>query len=351
MKRTLRAVLTALILLAAVTVASAAEIRDGTRIALGSERFALYSLPSDGERQVTPGRQFENGLSAYYADVDGTSYWGLMDGECRVLLQPEYTGIFPLVKEERGGEEIQNLLVLMTKDQKLQLYNARTRTLLPGEYDALTGQQTELQSGCRGDQEQDQNEQCNVVLGNMILLQSGELVGVAEQGFWRGWFTLPRVVTAGADGLPRFSPHPQLEALREQAFRCEQTALTAPWTLPDTADTAWEILIELPAQQAGTLRLQVGDCFAMELAPSSRTLRAYAKDTAEQTMHDCGALQLPPDAPVQVRIYLDRCSAEIFADGQCLSANFFDTSSQRPVSILPHDGAPQLRTLQAWQLR
>lgn len=180
MKRTLRAVLTALILLAAVTVASAAEIRDGTRIALGSERFALYSLPSDGERQVTPGRQFENGLSAYYADVDGTSYWGLMDGECRVLLQPEYTGIFPLVKEERGGEEIQNLLVLMTKDQKLQLYNARTRTLLPGKYDALTGQQTELQSGCRGDQEQDQNEQCNVVLGNMILLQSGELVGAAD---------------------------------------------------------------------------------------------------------------------------------------------------------------------------
>ena len=175
MKRTLRAVLAALILLAAVTVASAAEIRDGARIALGSERFALYSLPSDGERQVTPGRQFENGLSAYYADVDGTSYWGLMDGECRVLLQPEYTGIFPLVKEERGGEEIQNLLVLMTKDQKLQLYNARTRTLLPGKYDALTGQQTELQSGCRGDQEQDQNEQRNVVLGNMILLQSGVL--------------------------------------------------------------------------------------------------------------------------------------------------------------------------------
>ena len=180
MKRTLRAVLAALILLAAVTVASAAEIRDGARIALGSERFALYSLPSDGERQVTPGRQFENGLSAYYADVDGTSYWGLMDGECRVLLQPEYTGIFPLVKEERGGEEIQNLLVLMTKDQKLQLYNARTRTLLPGKYDALTGQQTELQSGCRGDQEQDQNEQRNVVLGNMILLQSGELVGAAD---------------------------------------------------------------------------------------------------------------------------------------------------------------------------
>ena len=180
MKRTLRVVLAAVMLLAAVTVASAAEIRDGARIALGSERFALYSLPSDGGRQVTPGRQFENGLSAYYADVDGTSYWGLMDGECRVLLQPEYTGIFPLVKEERGGEEIQNLLVLMTKDQKLQLYNARTRELLPGKYDALTGQQTELQYGCRGDQAQDQNEQRNVVLGSMILLQSGELVGAAD---------------------------------------------------------------------------------------------------------------------------------------------------------------------------
>ena len=175
--------------------------------------------------------------------------------------------------------------------------------------------------------------------------------GVAEQGFWRGWFTLPRVVTAGADGLPRFSPHPQLEALRRQAFRCEQKELTVPWTLPDAEEAAWELLLELPAQQTGGLRLEVGDCFSMELALSSRTLRAYAKDTGEQTMHDCGALQLPPDAPVQARVFLDRCSAEIFVDGQCLSVNFFDTAPQRPVSILPHDGAPQLRTLQAWQLR
>lgn len=40
--------------------------------------------------------------------------------------------------------------------------------------------------------------------------------GVAEQGFWRGWFTLPRVVTEGADKLPRFQPHPQLETLQQK---------------------------------------------------------------------------------------------------------------------------------------
>lgn len=53
--------------------------------------------------------------------------------------------------------------------------------------------------------------------------------GVAEQGFWRGWFTLPRVVTEGADKLPRFQPHPQLETLRKKAIPWGRKELTAPW--------------------------------------------------------------------------------------------------------------------------
>lgn len=50
--------------------------------------------------------------------------------------------------------------------------------------------------------------------------------GVAEQGFWRGWFTLPRVVTEGADKLPRFQPHPQLETLRKKAIPWGRKELT-----------------------------------------------------------------------------------------------------------------------------
>lgn len=144
--------------------------------------------------------------------------------------------------------------------------------------------------------------------------------GVAEQGFWRGWFTLPRVVTEGADKLPRFQPHPQLETLRKKAIPWGRKELTAPWTLPDAAETAWEILLEIPAQQqTGGLLLQVGNCFALELTLVSRTLHAYVKDTGEQTMQDCGTLQLVPGAPVRLQVFLDRCSAEIFADGNvCL---------------------------------
>lgn len=176
--------------------------------------------------------------------------------------------------------------------------------------------------------------------------------GVAEQGFWRGWFTLPRVVTEGADKLPRFQPHPQLETLRKKAIPWGRKELTAPWTLPDAAETAWEILLEIPAQQqTGGLLLQVGSCFALELTLASRTLHAYARDSGEQTMQDCGTLQLAPGAPVRLQVFLDRCSAEIFADGKCLSVNVFDTAPLRPVSLIPQGGTLPLQLLQVWQLQ
>ena len=176
--------------------------------------------------------------------------------------------------------------------------------------------------------------------------------GVAEQGFWRGWFTLPRVVTEGADKLPRFQPHPQLETLRKKSIPWGRKELTAPWTLPDAAETAWEILLEIPAQQqTGGLLLQVGSCFALELTLVSRTLHAYARDSGEQTMQDCGTLQLAPGAPVRLQVFLDRCSAEIFADGKCLSVNVFDTAPLRPVSLIPQGGTLPLQLLQVWQLQ
>ena len=97
--------------------------------------------------------------------------------------------------------------------------------------------------------------------------------------------------------------------------------------------------------------LQVGNCFALELTLVSRTLHAYVKDTGEQTMQDCGTLQLVPGVPVRLQVFLDRCSAEIFADGKCLSVNVFDTAPLRPVSLIPQGGTLPLQLLQVWHLQ
>lgn len=138
----------------------------------------------------------------------------------------------------------------------------------------------------------------------------------------------------------------------QKAIPWGRKELTAPWTLPDAAETAWEILLEIPAQQqTGGLLLQVGSCFALELTLASRTLHAYARDSGEQTMQDCGTLQLAPGAPVRLQVFLDRCSAEIFADGKCLSVNVFDTAPLRPVSLIPQGGTLPLQLLQVWQLQ
>ena len=101
----------------------------------------------------------------------------------------------------------------------------------------------------------------------------------------------------------------------------------------------------------GEMTISGGSCFALELTLASRTLHAYARDSGEQTMQDCGTLQLAPGAPVRLQVFLDRCSAEIFADGKCLSVNVFDTAPLRPVSLIPQGGTLPLQLLQVWQLQ
>ena len=140
MRRIIR-ILAAIMLFAAACVgAAAAEFQDGVQKQLLSDRFTLYSLPSDGEHAVMLGPAFENGLMGFHAEFDGTYLYGLMDSECHVLLQPEYKDIFALHRPYQSGSikrEIQNLLILIRQDGLLQLYNARTRTLCDGTYDAV----------------------------------------------------------------------------------------------------------------------------------------------------------------------------------------------------------------------
>ena len=128
--------------------------------------------------------------------------------------------------------------------------------------------------------------------------------GVAEQGLL-AW--LVHIAARCDRGRGQTAAVPAASAIgnaAQKAIPWGRKELTAPWTLPDAAETAWEILLEIPAQQqTGGLLLQVGNCFALELTLVSRTLHAYVKDTGEQTMQDCGTLQLVPGAPVRLQVF------------------------------------------------
>jgi len=178
--------------------------------------------------------------------------------------------------------------------------------------------------------------------------------GAVSQGFWRGWFTLPRVVTPGVDGHPRFRPHPQLQKLRIWAAEPESLVLRAPWTLPDEHETAWELFLKLSTDETGAqLSLQVGQCLLLELDVRLRTLRMFCRDEEESELRPCGEIRLTSGQTPTVHVFLDRCSAEVFADDgrACLSVKFFDARVQRPVTLRPASGSVRLQTIRAWALR
>ena len=176
MRRIIR-ILAAIMLFAAASVgAAAAEFQDGVQKQLLSDRFTLYSLPSDGAHAVMLGPAFENGLMGFHAEFDGTYLYGLMDSECHVLLQPEYKDIFALHRPYQSGSikrEIQNLLILIRQDGLLQLYNARTRTLCDGTYDAV--------ADCRKEYDAYDNAASrSYVAGELLLLEQNGKFGAAD---------------------------------------------------------------------------------------------------------------------------------------------------------------------------
>ncbi|MBR7150200.1 MAG: WG repeat-containing protein, partial [Oscillospiraceae bacterium] len=123
--------------------ASSAELRDGRGVSglVSGEAFDVHTLPEAAEDiglTVTVSEKYANGIIVFqYGDR-----FGLMDGSCRILQQPDYSAVYPVYRTAEEGEEqwFPNLLVLAEPSGEVgsyRIFNCRTEKLLGETYHAV----------------------------------------------------------------------------------------------------------------------------------------------------------------------------------------------------------------------
>lgn len=163
---------------------------------------------------------------------------------------------------------------------------------------------------------------------------------------WSGVLSLPRLIRQGEDGTPRFTPAPELAALRRSALRQlhdlqagrEEVVIG---DFPDTLEIAAEFAPGAAAQKYG-LFLDFGD------DRDERVLLEY--DPAAGRLGNA-PLTLAPSEGLSLQVFVDRSVIEVFANERaCLTLR---TYPARPGSVqvgLPAAEGVALRSAMVWEM-
>jgi len=170
---------------------------------------------------------------------------------------------------------------------------------------------------------------------------------------WAGALTLPRVMSLGLDGLPRFTSAPELRRLRGEGLSRRDVLLRpgAAEVLPEAGGQCLELAVEFEAESADVR-------FAVELRRSADGVRAVAviADCAAGALtidseSRCWSAQLP--GPVgKLNIFLDRSSVEVFAgDGRAvMTTTVYPDPVDQGVALRAKGGSVRLTSLQVWPM-
>ena len=162
---------------------------------------------------------------------------------------------------------------------------------------------------------------------------------------WDGALTLPRLVTAGPDGLPRFNPLPELQTLRAEHLA------------PDRIEgNRLEIVAEFEVARGAECGLSV--LRSADGAQETRILYDEASRRLTLNWEHSGAVEsgqrsapmhIAPGERLALQVFVDRSSVEVFAgDGVAvLSARVFPDPRSQGVAVL---GRARLISLGAWKL-
>jgi beta-fructofuranosidase len=162
---------------------------------------------------------------------------------------------------------------------------------------------------------------------------------------WDGALTLPRVVTAGPDGLPRFSPLPELQALRREkldpaAVAGNSLELVAEFEVGAGREFGLSVLRSADGRQETRITYDEA---------SGRLTIDWERSGAVESGRRSAPLPLSAGERLKLHVFVDRSSVEAFAnDGRAvLSARVFPDPGSHGVSLL---GPTRLISLDAWKL-
>jgi beta-fructofuranosidase len=180
---------------------------------------------------------------------------------------------------------------------------------------------------------------------------------------WAGAMTLPRLIDTHPDGEARFTPAPEVQALRGAHQRWEDThiASNSSYVLEAQGDTL-ELLITFAPNQAerfgvDVLRSPDGAEFTRIVYDRTNQQLQIDRRTSssnDQDQHDIhsGDLALPPDQPLTLHIFVDRSIIEVFANNRvCATTRVYPTRRDSlGVAVFAEGGAALVNSIDAWRL-
>jgi len=187
-------------------------------------------------------------------------------------------------------------------------------------------------------------------------MQEGRTDAAAVAAGWSGVMSLPRVVSAGADGSLHQAPAPEVDALRtDLLFEGDASALSLGALDGDQLDLELDVAlaprgsVELTvratpdSQERTTYRLRrVGDEAEFSLDRSRSSL-----DESTDAQPLSGRIPLDGDV-VRLRVLVDHSALEAFANGVPLAARVYPTRSDAThIAIALDDARASLR---AWRV-
>jgi beta-fructofuranosidase len=182
---------------------------------------------------------------------------------------------------------------------------------------------------------------------------------------WAGAMSLPRVVTARADGGLHFAPLPEVDLLRGEhmAYGGLELAAGAAMLLDPAAGDALDVELELEAGRAEQIEVALRRSPDGEEQTVIRYDRASsllevdrARSSRDPEAHQTAAGDVCPlaaDGVLRLRILLDRSVLELYTpSGQCLTSRIYP---QRPdsqgLAVEARGGAAYLRSADVWRMR
>ncbi len=193
-----------------------------------------------------------------------------------------------------------------------------------------------------------------------------------ETASWHGMMSLPRRLSLADDNSLRIEPIPALESLRFAHKHVGPTDIPAggEMLLNGIRGKAMEVQAEIEpraAREVGvnilrspsgeeqttvTLYRGIGSGDRGECLLGIDISRASLRPDVRARPPEIGPLRLGENGPLKLRIFIDRSSVEVFANGkQCLTVRVYpERADSNGVSVFARGGAARLVSLDAWQM-
>ncbi len=190
---------------------------------------------------------------------------------------------------------------------------------------------------------------------------------------WSGMMSLPRHLWLTADNALRIEPVPELQSLRFGRAHAGPTEIPANEEILLGGITGGVVEIEATidpgsAREVGLHVLRSPDAREQTTITLHRTIvrgdpadcrlgidvsRASLLSDVLSRTPEIGPLRLEAGEPLKLRIFLDRSSIEVFANGkQCLTVRVYpQREDSTGVALFARGGPARLTSLDAWQMR